>query len=86
MEQAIDASPKKKKNAAQRGDFIYKVDDMLAILFPHMFEDIEYLLPSAHDNDDQMADLNVMNAIPHTPATISRSPIQNAQAGPSRVA
>ncbi|KIP06910.1 hypothetical protein PHLGIDRAFT_72023 [Phlebiopsis gigantea 11061_1 CR5-6] len=37
---SIDA-PKKK---AQRGDFVFKTDDMLAILFPHLFEDIEYLV------------------------------------------
>jgi E3 ubiquitin-protein ligase SHPRH len=24
---------------------IYSTDDMLAIMFPHLFEDIEYLLP-----------------------------------------
>ncbi|KZT30301.1 hypothetical protein NEOLEDRAFT_1174595 [Neolentinus lepideus HHB14362 ss-1] len=40
----IDA-PAKKNPKAQKGDFIFKMDDMLAILFPHMFEDIEYLIP-----------------------------------------
>lgn len=83
MEQAIDASPKKNKKAIQRGDFIYKVDDMLAILFPHMFEDIEYLLPPAFDSNLQGVD--AMDAIPHTPVIIPRSPVQNAQAGPSRL-
>ncbi|KAJ7050573.1 SNF2 family N-terminal domain-containing protein [Mycena amicta] len=36
-------SPVKKK--MQKGDFILKIDDMLAILFPHCVEDVEYLLP-----------------------------------------
>ncbi|KZT19573.1 hypothetical protein NEOLEDRAFT_1159005 [Neolentinus lepideus HHB14362 ss-1] len=40
----IDA-PAKKNPKAQKGDFIFRMDDMLAILFPHMFEDIEYLIP-----------------------------------------
>lgn len=51
-EQAID-DPSKRK-AQQKGDFIYKMDDMLAILFPHMFEDLEYLLPP--EKDVSMAD------------------------------
>lgn len=42
-EEAIDDPAERKMK--QKGDFIYKVDDMLAILFPHMFEDTEFLLP-----------------------------------------
>lgn len=34
-----------KKQRGQKGDFILRTEDMLAILFPHLFEDIEYLLP-----------------------------------------
>ncbi|KAI0920308.1 hypothetical protein AcV5_010081 [Taiwanofungus camphoratus] len=34
-------SPAKKM---QKGDFVFKSEDMLAILFPHLFEDVEYLL------------------------------------------
>jgi E3 ubiquitin-protein ligase SHPRH len=30
---------------------IYSTDDMLAILFPHLFEDIEYLLPEEDGMD-----------------------------------
>ncbi|KAG7442066.1 uncharacterized protein BT62DRAFT_982607 [Guyanagaster necrorhizus] len=41
-------SPSKKKHAL-KGDFISKIDDMLAILFPHMYEDVEYLLPPNED-------------------------------------
>ncbi|KAK0216540.1 SNF2 family N-terminal domain-containing protein [Armillaria nabsnona] len=46
-------SPSKKKHAL-KGDFISKIDDMLAILFPHMFEDVEFLLPL--DEDVHMED------------------------------
>lgn len=42
----IDA-PKKK---AQKGDFVFKTEDMLAIFFPHLFEDIEYLIPAEEPN------------------------------------
>ncbi|TRM58251.1 SNF2 family N-terminal domain-containing protein [Schizophyllum amplum] len=38
-------SKNKKDMKNQKGDYIMKTDDMLAILFPHMFEDLEYLLP-----------------------------------------
>ena len=43
----MDAPKKKKKEqrGAQKGDFIFRVDDMLAVLFPHMYEDVEYLVP-----------------------------------------
>lgn len=33
----------------QKGDFIFKVDDMLAILFPHMYEDVEFLVPNEQE-------------------------------------
>lgn len=55
---AID-SPAKKK---QKGDFVFKTDDMLAIFFPHLFEDVEYLLPpdnvdsNEHPTGDAMRD------------------------------
>ena len=29
--------------------FFYRTEDMLAILFPHMFEELEYLLPDPRD-------------------------------------
>ncbi|KAF8630101.1 hypothetical protein AX17_005497 [Amanita inopinata Kibby_2008] len=38
----VDSAAKKK---VQKGDFIFRIDDMLAILFPHMYEEVEYLLP-----------------------------------------
>ncbi|KAJ7623410.1 SNF2 family N-terminal domain-containing protein [Roridomyces roridus] len=55
----------------QKGDFIFKYDDMMAILFPHLFEDVEYLLPA----EDV--------AMPDVPSTSSGS--VNAVAGPSRL-
>ncbi|KAJ6591817.1 SNF2 family N-terminal domain-containing protein [Mycena vulgaris] len=67
-EKKVVDSPAKK---VQKGDFIYKIDDMMAILFPHMFEDVEYLIPA---EDVVMADAG------------PSSPVANAVAGPSRLA
>ncbi|TFK50586.1 hypothetical protein OE88DRAFT_1631458 [Heliocybe sulcata] len=53
-------SPSKKNPKAQKGDFIFKVDDMLAILFPHMFEEIDYLLPP---EEEPRSPLQVGNAV-----------------------
>ena len=77
-ETAID-NPEKRKTL-QRGDFIHKVDDMLAILFPHMFEEIEYLLPPSNitDRDVQMTESDV-------PRRAQTGIEINAIAGPSRV-
>ena len=75
-ETAID-DPEKRK-ALQRGDFIHKVDDMLAILFPHMFEEVEYLVPPhVADRDVEMMDFEV-------PRRIMTGIEVNAVAGPSR--
>jgi len=84
-EQVID-SPEKRK-AQQKGDFIYKVDDMLAILFPHMFEDVEYLIPASEENlvrssssvDVEMSDATVKGDCP-----VRGGIMINAEAGPSR--
>ncbi|KAF7289508.1 SNF2 family helicase [Mycena chlorophos] len=38
------SSPAKKK-LQSKGDFILKIEDMMAIIFPHMFEDIDYMVP-----------------------------------------
>ncbi|KAJ6485956.1 SNF2 family N-terminal domain-containing protein [Mycena sanguinolenta] len=67
-EKKVDSPVKKMQ---KKGDFIFKTEDMLQILFPHMFEDIEYLIP-AEDGDVVMED-----ARPTTPV--------NAVAGPSRL-
>lgn len=88
-EQEVDGPEKRK--AIQRGDFIHKVDDMLSILFPHMFEDLEFLLPPSNDfpmdgpqddeEDVEMADIF------HDPPQARRTGTErdNAVAGPSRV-
>ncbi|THH04137.1 hypothetical protein EW145_g5749 [Phellinidium pouzarii] len=48
----INSSASKKKQKGQKGDFISKTDDMLAILFPHLFEDVEYLVSEDEDGFD----------------------------------
>ncbi|KAF8963293.1 SNF2 family N-terminal domain-containing protein [Flammula alnicola] len=86
-EQAVD-DPEKRK-VLQKGDFIYKVDDMLAILFPHLFEDLEFLLPptvalpsqGAAAEDVEMADVDDGALRRITPRGIE----VNAVAGPSRI-
>ncbi|KIJ64355.1 hypothetical protein HYDPIDRAFT_154792 [Hydnomerulius pinastri MD-312] len=76
----IDSPKKGGKNgqSAQKGDFIFKVNDMLAILFPHMFEDIEFLLPQNADQE-QSSNSGVRDVV------MGYSHI-NAEAGPSRIA
>jgi len=76
-ETAID-DPEKRK-ALQRGDFIHKIDDMLAILFPHMFEEIEYLLPPTNITAD--CDVEMTDGGPRRVLTGIEI---NAIAGPSR--
>ncbi|KAF9221774.1 hypothetical protein BS17DRAFT_757183 [Gyrodon lividus] len=66
----------KKGQPVQKGDFIFKVNDMLAILFPHMFEDIEFLLPADADADRGVAGSAIRRLHWHV----------NAEAGPSRLA
>jgi len=77
---ALDAekktdSPVKKK--VQKGDFIYKTDDMLAILFPHMYFYEDYM-----DSADVTSNLDG-NGPEDTASTAERS--TNAVAGPSRL-
>ncbi|KAF9238471.1 SNF2 family N-terminal domain-containing protein [Melanogaster broomeanus] len=75
-------SPKKtgqKGQPIQKGDFIFKVNDMLAILFPHMFEEIQFLLPP--DTDQELLSNRAVNS-----ATRSQRMHVNAEAGPSRLA
>jgi hypothetical protein len=80
-ETAID-NPEKRKTL-QRGDFIHKVDDMLAILFPHMFEEIEYLVPPTDitDRDVEMIESDVPRCVQRCVQTGIEI---NAIAGPSR--
>ncbi|KDQ23693.1 hypothetical protein PLEOSDRAFT_1048636 [Pleurotus ostreatus PC15] len=81
----------KAKKETIKGDFIGKVDDMLAVLFPHMYEDVEYLVDQ--DGDAQMVEsrqaFSATEAESSTGATTRsrrRLPPQvNAVAGPSRI-
>ncbi|THH15865.1 hypothetical protein EW146_g4683 [Bondarzewia mesenterica] len=66
-------SPVKKK--MQKGDFIFKTDDMLAILFPHLYEETKYLLPASETESREVS-----------PAPPPRTRHVNAVAGPSRSA
>ncbi|KAL6308831.1 SNF2 family N-terminal domain-containing protein [Sparassis latifolia] len=62
----------------QKGDFVFKTDDMLAIFFPHLFEEVEYLLPP-EDLSDSIAGEQVEDAVRHPAVSV------NAEAGPSRL-
>ncbi|KAJ3983056.1 SNF2 family N-terminal domain-containing protein [Lentinula detonsa] len=87
-------SPAKKKSKAVKGDFISKIDDMLAVLFPHMFEDLEYLLPP---EDLVMADVTNTRSTALTQSVAGDASSkakgkgtgpavqENAVAGPSRL-
>jgi E3 ubiquitin-protein ligase SHPRH len=53
---------------------VFRTDDMLAILFPHMFEDLEYLVPE----EVAMGDVE-------EPTGAAAGQAANAEAGPSRL-
>ncbi|KAH8101241.1 SNF2 family N-terminal domain-containing protein [Cristinia sonorae] len=77
----VDAPSKK---APLKGDFVFKTDDMLAIFFPHLFEDIEFLVPP----DEAMVNSDINPDQPPVVAgssTGSRYANENAVAGPSRL-
>ncbi|THG95740.1 hypothetical protein EW026_g5964 [Hermanssonia centrifuga] len=75
---AVDAPAKK----AQKGDFVYKTDDMLAIFFPHLFEDIAYLLPQ----EEPVASIDQVARDSSQEPQVRRSArFVNAEAGPSRL-
>ncbi|KZT00238.1 uncharacterized protein LAESUDRAFT_816623 [Laetiporus sulphureus 93-53] len=72
-------SPSRK---VQKGDFVFKTDDMLAIFFPHLFEDIEYLL------DSDTSEVNIPSedhGMQTPPQQEHSSQYVNAIAGPSRL-
>ncbi|KAF8055235.1 SNF2 family N-terminal domain-containing protein [Lyophyllum atratum] len=78
-------SPRKKK--VQKGDFIFKMDDMLAILFPHMYEELEYLIPP---EDAEMESPTASQSLALTSAAFHAVQngveyADNAVAGPSRL-
>ncbi|KAI0789257.1 SNF2 family N-terminal domain-containing protein [Abortiporus biennis] len=70
-------SPTKKK--VQKGDFVFKTDDMLAIFFPHLYEDLEYLLPP------EEIGLIPTQSESMIPRPSSQTGSENAVAGPSRL-
>ncbi|KAF8654783.1 hypothetical protein AX16_003438 [Volvariella volvacea WC 439] len=70
---------KQVKKSGQKGDFIFRIDDMLAILFPHLYEDIEYLLP---EEDGQATDTEG-DVVMRDPSLGS---LEHAVAGPSTIA
>ncbi|TFK32939.1 SNF2 family N-terminal domain-containing protein [Crucibulum laeve] len=74
----VDAPLKK----VQKGDFIFKIDDMLAILFPHMYEDLDYLLPL---EDVVMQDISNDKTRTTAISNQAGSNKDNAIAGPSRI-
>ncbi|KAH7925001.1 hypothetical protein BV22DRAFT_1034512 [Leucogyrophana mollusca] len=75
-QKVVDSPGKQRK--VQKGDFIFKVDDMLAILFPHMFEEIEYLLPPGDSAEQEIDAMQV-------DSPVRRHQYLNAIAGPSRL-
>ncbi|KAH9001925.1 SNF2 family N-terminal domain-containing protein [Lactarius hatsudake] len=83
----VDAPGKKQ----QKGDFIFRLDDMMSILFPHLSEDVEFLLPpeDVDMRDPSAAPSNCAgaNAWSFAAASLSRSSRvpENAVAGPSRL-
>lgn len=58
-----------------------RVNDMLAILFPHMFEDVEFLLPPDARAEEAPSSANAQPAPVRPPV---RRLYVNAEAGPSR--
>ena len=54
---------------------------MLAILFPHMFEEIEYLVPPTNITDHRDVE---MTTEPDVPRRVQTGTEINAIAGPSR--
>ncbi|KAG6889213.1 hypothetical protein C0995_002673 [Termitomyces sp. Mi166 len=76
----IADSPKKLKKKIQKGDFISKMDDMLAILFPHMYEELEFLI--SEDTEMESSSASQTNPAVLKPA---HGAGQNTVAGPSRL-
>lgn len=62
-----------------------RTDDMLAIFFPHMFEDIEYLLPEELEQGADADDAASSRVTQGTQRRTTRAVQENAVAGPSRL-
>lgn len=59
----------------------YRTEDMLAIFFPHMFEDIEFLIPP----EELAQDTSAKESAPPDRMATRRAVQENAVAGPSRL-
>jgi len=84
VENSIVDAPTKKQ---QKGDFIFRLGDMMSILFPHLCEDVEFLLPP--EVEVEMRDASAgggasASAFPSRTTGIRRVH-ENAVAGPSRL-
>ncbi|KAH0579535.1 hypothetical protein H2248_002389 [Termitomyces sp. 'cryptogamus'] len=79
----IADTPKKLKKKIQKGDFISKTDDMLAILFPHMYEELEFLIPE--DTEMQSPSASQADPFVSSPSLTVHGAENNAVAGPSRL-
>ncbi|KAF5351852.1 hypothetical protein D9756_007728 [Leucocoprinus leucothites] len=78
--QKVIDSPAKK---TQKGDFIFQIDDMLAILFPHMYEEVEYLVPEEANGSQMESDMGGL--LTGSQQSSARPRHINAVAGPSRL-
>ncbi|KAI0246671.1 SNF2 family N-terminal domain-containing protein [Lactifluus subvellereus] len=91
-ENSIVDGPAKKKQ--QKGDFISRLDDMMSILFPHLCEDVEFLVPPEDESDVEMRDFlaapptasaSASASAPSLPSRSNGRIHENAVAGPSRL-
>ncbi|KAG6895596.1 hypothetical protein C0992_000476 [Termitomyces sp. T32_za158] len=73
-------TPKKLKKKI-KGDFISKTDDMLAILFPHMYEELEFLIPG--DTEMESPSASQTKALVSNLSLIAHE--EDSIAGPSRL-
>ncbi|KAK1231675.1 hypothetical protein PQX77_005198 [Marasmius sp. AFHP31] len=80
IEKEVIEAPKKNAGKNQKGDFIQKTDDMLAVLFPHMYEDPEYLIDS-EDQDAVMEDMTNVADHQSPRRTMNKQQHVNAAAG-----
>ncbi|KAI9509909.1 SNF2 family N-terminal domain-containing protein [Russula earlei] len=86
VENPIVDAPAKKE---QKGDFIFRLDDMMSILFPHLCEDVEFLLPPEEVGMREVPAADASNDAPSFATSPSRSSsrrvYETAVAGPSRL-
>ncbi|ESK91489.1 snf2 family helicase [Moniliophthora roreri MCA 2997] len=84
--QEIDSPAKRNAAKTQKGDFISKIDDMLAVLFPHMYEDVQYLIPEEDVVMEDLTNVSSENLQARRSGNGSKGQQHvNAVAGPSRL-